>query len=694
MTTATQTLHQLWRTLTQELLNSYDVHGVCLTIGRDVAQFNRTTVILALEEPNGRYHDVWITQPNGQQKQTRWLASQTNYLELIHPTQAQQHQKHSQPPKRLLNDQLWRIPQDQIIVTPFPYRQETHTNSPKGMLCLVDATADNPLTPSSLHETSQFLTTYIERAALRRQNDRQQIEFSLISEVSHSLASTLKLKEIFTRIEDDIRSILDVESISLALIDENTGKIVFVPDLMGMLFMEIPPIELDPGQGIAGWVAQHGQPLIVNDTYKDQRFYKDSDQMTGFHTKDILCVPLKSGQKVIGIIEAINKRNGEFTPHDLNLLDALSGSLTTSILNARLHQDVVSEKRRIETIFQSMSEGMLTIGADGYITAVNDALLTLIRHQREELIGHQASHIITLKNSHIQDFITEVMLHQNQEQYPQLACEIKQNGSYVPVLASGAAITNEDGQITEIVLAFSDLRQIREVERMRDDFFHNVVHELRTPLATILMYARLLIKGHAKSDTEKTVRFLSVIERESDRLQTMVRQMLQLAKLEAKEIQRSAGQIQLNLIFDEILPPMSDRASEKGLAFIQRIKKELPPIIGDRDTIYMIIKNLVENAIKFTLSGTVKVIATPQPEEKQIRIEVTDEGIGIPETALPNLFKRFYRTQTAVERGIAGTGIGLYMVKEGIEKHHGRLDVTSQEGQGTSFVVHFPIANI
>jgi two-component system phosphate regulon sensor histidine kinase PhoR len=260
----------------------------------------------------------------------------------------------------------------------------------------------------------------------------------------------------------------------------------------------------------------------------------------------------------------------------------------------------------------------------------------------------------------------------------------------VPVLISGTTIDDPEGHVSEAIFVFSDLRQIREVERMRDDFFANIIHELRTPLATILMYARLLREGKALEDEAKADRFLGVIERESDRLQRMVRQMLQLAKLEAREIQRSSELIDLRNLFEEIIPPLADRATEKGLTFSHRIQTDLPPVVGNGETLYMIFKNLVENAIKFTLSGTVRVDA--RQENGSVRVEVSDEGIGIPAQAMPNLFKRFYRTQTAVERGIAGTGLGLYMVKEGIEKHNGTIETHSAEGKGTIFTVRLPVA--
>jgi two-component system, OmpR family, phosphate regulon sensor histidine kinase PhoR len=278
---------------------------------------------------------------------------------------------------------------------------------------------------------------------------------------------------------------------------------------------------------------------------------------------------------------------------------------------------------------------------------------------------------------------------------PQLADDLCPDkripGFCVPVLISGSPIVQEDGDVDEIILVFSDLRQIREVERMRDDFFHGIVHELRTPLATILMYARMLRGGKA-TDQEKSDRFLGVIERESDRLQKMVRQMLELAKLEAREMQRSLEPIQLNPIFDEMLPPLADLATEKGLLFKQRIEPDLPPIFGNQETLYLIFKNLVENAIKFTPAGSVRVAA--KQVNGSIQVEVKDDGIGIPKQAMPNLFKRFYRTQNAVERGIAGTGLGLYMVKENVENYNGSIRVISEENEGTTFTVRFPVADV
>jgi PAS domain S-box-containing protein len=318
---------------------------------------------------------------------------------------------------------------------------------------------------------------------------------------------------------------------------------------------------------------------------------------------------------------------------------------------------------------------------------MNDAFIALSMADETRLVGEKIETIVPLRTDSITSLVNEIF--HNNEKYVQMASELQRpDGEIVPVLISGAPIVDKKGRVTEVILTFSDLSQIREVERMRDDLFQAIAHELRTPLATILMYARLLLEGKAQ-DEEKAARFLRVIERESDRLQYMVYRMMQLAKQGAKELYHSPVPIYLNPILDDILPQFADQALQKGLYFRQKVEEDLPPILGDEERFEEIIGNLIGNAIKFSQSGTIKLEV--KKVDDHIKIEVVDEGIGIPKQALAYLFKRFYRAQSAVDRGIAGTGLGLYMVKQSVEQYNGSISVSSQEGEGSTFTVLFPI---
>ncbi|NJN53586.1 MAG: GAF domain-containing protein [Anaerolineae bacterium] len=679
--------HQLWQTLTAELASVFDAHGVCAVVASEIAAFCGVTAVIGISDPFKKYFDVWICQPDHSIEQIRWDNARASFYPLIEEEQPHRAEKFSRPPAELVHSALWQLPRDHILALPLPVPGEYQPLTPPGLLCLIDPPPDCPLTLENLPPLGTFITTLLDRAFLRHTVHRQDVEFAVVSDISFALTSTLSLQNIYKQLMGSVRRTLNVGSVSVGLIDLPTGDIIFVDMLLGDMFKDLPSLRLKKGQGIAGWVSEKRQPVIINDVYADNRFFARFDRQSGFHTDSMICIPLQVEDRVIGVLQAINKVGGEFMENDLRLLQAIGGPLAAAIENAGLHSEVLAEKRRIETIFASMSEGMLTVNADGTVTHANDALLSLLRQDAENLLGRPAAKMIRFSTGDLPDFMQQVL--QEADEYPQLATNLYQiDGQLVPVLVSGAPISHDDGTVSEIIFVFSDLRQIREVERMRDDFFHGIIHELRTPLATILMYARLLREGKAQQK-EKADRFLGVIERESDRLQKMVRQMLELAKMEAREFQRGAEPIQLNPLFEEILPQLADRASEKGLTFRQKIQPDLPAVLGSQDSYHLIIKNLVDNAIKFTLSGTVRVDAWN--ENGSVLLRVQDEGIGIPEQAMPNLFGRFFRAQTAVERGIAGTGLGLYMVKEAVENYNGTITVNSKEGKGTTFTVRLPI---
>ncbi len=687
-------LYELWQLLAHELSSVFDAHGVCATVASTISAHTRTKSVVGIQDLQRQYFDVWIADETGETRQARWSSEKAAFAALIAAGQELCTEKFSRPPAELIQGELWQLADREVysVPLPFPQRQGAPTITPQGLLCLLDPQPDCCLAPGQLESLATSITTFLDRAYMRQQLDRQMIEFAVVSDINYALTSKLSLQNIFTQLMDQVRRTLNVETVSVGLIDPVTGNIQFEADLMGPLFKDLPPITLKRGQGIAGWVAEHGEKVIVNDVYADRRFYSRVDRQSGFQTRSMICLPLKVEERMIGVLQAINKLEGQFSEHDLSLLQAITGPLAAAIENANLHSDVLAEKRRVETILASMAEGLLTVTAQGVITQANEALLTLLalpEREPEALVGRPVGQVIRLQRGELRPFLDSVLI--GEGEYPQLAVDVYQHdgsSQFVPVLLSGAPIRGENGRVDEMVLMLSDLRQIREVERMRDDFFHGIVHELRTPLATILMYARMLRSGKA-AEQEKHDRFLGVIERESDRLQKMVRQMLQLAKQEARELQRSLEPVNLNPIFEEMLPPLADRALEKGLVFRQKIDPDLPLVMGNGETFYLIFKNLVDNAIKFALSGTVSVTAVA--ENGRVVVRVKDQGIGIPRQALPNLFKRFYRTQTAVERGIAGTGLGLYMVKESVESLQGQISVESEEDVGTTFTVSFPI---
>lgn len=683
-TALTQTL---WQRLTAELVTILDQHHVCAAAAQTTARYCGHPVIVLFKSSSHPHYDAWISTPDGALDQIR-LPLMPDLDMLTQGTEASWWEV-----GRVSAEILTHLPGIAHGLFSGPFHGPAVDNQlvPGGCLAIVDCLP--PASPDHREMTSiaSLITLFLERAFMRYDALRRTIVSEMAQSISDELTSTLSHEDIIETVSNPVRRILNVDSVSIGLVEAGSRELVFVPALLGPLFSGLPVLRLKLGQGIAGWVAQHGKPVMVNDVYNDARFYVDSDRQTGFVTRSILCVPLWVENDVVGVLEAINKRMGQFDAYDQHLLASIAGPLAIALENAKLHAQVLAEKRRMEALFANMSEGIVTTDHHGIITAANDSLLTLLRVNAGEIIGRSVTETMPSRPENAVSKLVSAVL-EGEPSFSSVACDLyTRTGQTVPALISGARIVQEQGQSAETIFVFSDLREIREVERMRDDFFHNIIHELRTPLATILMYARLLRSNRAQDDSAKRERFLTVIERESDHLQSMVRQMLAAAKLEAREIQRSATQVNVNKLLEDITGPLSEQAQAKGLVFRTAIQPGLTPVIGDTEILYSIFKNLIENAIKFTPAGTVTVEAWE--EASTIFVEVRDQGIGIPQTALPNLFKRFYRTQTAVEKGIAGTGLGLYMVKEGVERHKGTVDLISAEGVGTTFIVRLPVTS-
>lgn len=692
MTTVTRAshsrnIHALWAELTEGLLDVFDTHAVCGILAERIARFTRTRTAIALSDDDRQYYDVWLAAPGSDTEQVRWRRETAGLDPIVASMAPQNLDKLEQPAAELLRSDLWLLPRHAIISVPLPYPPSEHSLIPGGAIILLDPAANIPLAAESLGQLAMLATVFLDRAYLRRRVDRQNIEFSVISDISHSLSATLDLSGIFEQLRGPIRQTLNVETLSVGLIEPASGDIVFVNRLMGPELRALPSVRVKRGQGIAGWVAEHAEPVVLNDTYSDARFFSGVDRKSGFRTRSMMCIPLQVEERTIGVLQAINRLSGEFTQHDLGLLRALGGPLAAAIENANLHADVVREKNRIETVLASMTDGLITVTPEGIILRANEAFVSLLFDEPAELTGRSIHEMVALRSGDLSNLISGVLAGANES--PQMIADMRRaDGTYVPVLIGASPMSADDGELREILLVFSDLTMIREVERMREDLFENIVHELRTPLATILMYARLIREGKARQP-EKAERFLGVIERESDRLQRMVREMLEVARLESRETQRGPQPVRLNPIFDELLPTLADQAVQKGLQFRQRIDDDLPPVQGNFDAYHTVLKNLIDNAVKYTPSGSVRISA--RQENGYVVVEVADDGIGIPREALPHLFKRFYRTQSAVERGIAGTGLGLYLVKESLQTYGGQIEASSEPGKGSTFRIRLPV---
>lgn len=259
---------------------------------------------------------------------------------------------------------------------------------------------------------------------------------------------------------------------------------------------------------------------------------------------------------------------------------------------------------------------------------------------------------------------------------------------------------SDNSEWPAVMILMNDITVIKRSEETRIDFIANISHELRTPLASLIGFIET-IRGPARSDAEAIDRFLGIMHDQAQRMARLVSDLLSLSRVEVEEHRAPVERVNLIKLLGNLWAAMELRAAEKGISINVEAPRELPEIQGDWDQLIQALTNLVENAIKYGQENSEIIItasvqhdgihANGKPREV-IAISVADQGEGIPKEHLEKLTERFYRVDSAKARRIPGTGLGLAIVKHIVNRHRGRLGITSELGRGTTFTVYLPVA--
>ena len=378
-------------------------------------------------------------------------------------------------------------------------------------------------------------------------------------------------------------------------------------------------------------------------------------------------------------------------------------------------QQLQDEKKELEALLHSMAEGIVVIDPHGNIVRCNPAALHLFGLDPTE----------DWQGRPFQEFSRHPVLHQllSADSAESVTREIEVEGREPRQLAvsvlrlphSGAADTPQGsppatgGQ----VLSCHDLTSIKQLESIRADFVANVSHELRTPLTAIKGYAETLLTG-ALHDPEHATRFLTIIDRHSERLSRLIDDLLTLSNLELGQTELHRKELQIPELVQEVFDVLQEKAQRGQVTLSQHLPPALPSVKGDRDRLHQVLLNLIDNAVKYTpaqgrvtvsaaLHGSVGSFDSTDPIDPTdsidstngardwLEIAIADTGCGIPEADIPRLTQRFYRVDKARSRELGGTGLGLAIVKHIVMAHNGTLRIESKVNHGTTVRVALPL---
>lgn len=341
---------------------------------------------------------------------------------------------------------------------------------------------------------------------------------------------------------------------------------------------------------------------------------------------------------------------------------------------------ITQDKNLLVAILSSMIEGVVAVDSNERILMINQAASEMFNTSRDMALGRYVGEV--LGGHPLTNLIEESL-----------------RGGYARVLEltplSGKALRFHVAPIKEsertlgAAVVIHDITDLKKLERMRVEFVANVSHELKTPLASIQGFVETLKDG-AIEEPKNARRFLSIIEKHTNRLNNLINDLLSLSKIESRETPIERKKIKLLALIKKVVTSLEDRIRQKNHSLKIETEEGLE-LYADEALLDQAVTNLLDNAIKYTPSRG-KICISSRDVEGHIELAVSDNGIGIPEQDLPRIFERFYRVDKARSREMGGTGLGLAIVKHIMLAHGGSIKAESKLNQGSTFTLTFPKA--
>jgi two-component system phosphate regulon sensor histidine kinase PhoR len=396
-------------------------------------------------------------------------------------------------------------------------------------------------------------------------------------------------------------------------------------------------------------------------------------------------------RRIGGVIRSLTGAAGKMAAGDLNVRTHVSGSDELTELGRALDHlassleaamtELRSERDLLGGVLDGMEEGVLVLDARGKIVRLNPALRSMLLLDAN-VVGKPILDVV--RNADLKELVDAARKDVASGEVETMG--LKPRRLLVRAAPLGDGRHGADSKAHALLAVFRDVTDVRRLETMRRDFVANVSHELRTPVTAVRSAADTLCGG-AANDPEAAKRFLDIIARNAERLQRLIEDLLDLSRIESKELALRPESIDLGAFVGHVLSLFRGRADERGVRIASDITAK-KRAFADRRALEQVLTNLVDNAVKYCAGATITVRAVDRGE--RVSLVVEDTGPGIAAAHVPRLFERFYRVDAGRSREVGGTGLGLSIVKHLAEAMRGMVEVESAVGQGSVFTVTLP----
>ncbi|MEN6522752.1 MAG: ATP-binding protein [Anaerolineaceae bacterium] len=401
-------------------------------------------------------------------------------------------------------------------------------------------------------------------------------------------------------------------------------------------------------------------------------------------------LPLIAQHNLIGAIYIFRNYPSIFTSNDRSLLSSFADQAAIAVQNAQLYHEISQQKQRMDALLDSVADGMLILTPNLRIERCNPALSRILTENIELIQNRPHDEMIrwakppeglTLEQAvaggwpltpHAQLYIEGDLIRIN---------EI----TPIPVGITYAPLHSAEGYLLNIIALVRDITRFRQADELKSTFISVISHELKTPVALIKGYVSTLRREDATWDRSVVEDSLKVIEEESDRLTSMIENLLDATRLQAGGFKINRTDCQIADLANRVAEKFQTQTSDHTI--VVDFPKDFPIVLADETRLEQVLSNLASNSIKYAPSGEIRIIGRVQPQ--RVIVCVSDQGPGIAQQDIPHVFDRFYRSPDVAKR-TKGTGLGLFLSRSIIEAHDGRMWVDSENNQGAHICFFIP----
>jgi PAS domain S-box-containing protein len=407
-----------------------------------------------------------------------------------------------------------------------------------------------------------------------------------------------------------------------------------------------------------------------------------------------LAVPIIHHSKTLGVV-VVERTNDRYHEHDAKLLRLVATRLAVLIENATLYHDVNARRERWEAVFRFTEDGIVIFDRQGTIVGFNPAASDITQYHASEALGKSFVNIIKTVSAETGTFEASKPLYRIISEGVTIAKSEEliesRTGNRLWTEISYSPIFDDTGRVTSGIAIIRNIQKDREIEEIKSDFISIVSHELRTPLTAIKGFLSMILKQDFGALGEKQNHYLSRVYQSNQRMIDLVEDLLESSYIESGKISLTINPVSMENIVGEVVSEVAGKGAAKQIMVKVNRQHRLPLVLADETRLHQILLNLVDNAIKYSNSETEVRIDFKVQDDELITI-ITDHGVGISSTQIERLFTKFGRIYNPMSVQAGGTGLGLYIVKNLVESHGGRIWVTSREGKGSKFHFSLPIA--